>query len=271
MTARSECVQPLKAVMKQRGERAMQYQLGKNRPVTDRRTLRFGSYLKPALPAPPAAVEYGQQVTSWPMYDNDRYGDCTCAAAGHMIQNWTASAATEITVPDQSVLTFYEHFVGTPPPADAGCNMLSVLRYWRKTGLDGHKVLGFAGIDLQNQAQAQSAVWLFGSIYIGVALPDFATTGDMLTVPWVVPAGGPVGDAAPNQANGHCIPAVAYDADNLYIVTWGELKAMSWGFYNAYADESFAVISGDFIAANGLDPAGFDLTALEADLKQITA
>jgi len=248
----------------------MAYRLGKNRPVIDDRTLRFGSYLKPALPTPPTAVEYGTKVPSWPMYDNDQYGDCTCAAAGHMIQNWTANAAAEITVPPPSVLTFYEHFVGTPPPPDAGCNMLQVLRYWRKTGVDGHKVLAFASIELQNQVQAQSAVWLFGSIYIGVALPDFATQGDMLTVPWVVPPGGPVGNAAPNPNNGHCIPAVPYDADNLWIVTWGELKSMSWDFYNAYADESFAVISQDFIEANGLNPAGFDLTALESDLKAVT-
>ncbi len=249
----------------------MAYQLGKNRPVVDDRTLRFATYLKPALPSPPTAVEYGDKVPAWPMYYNDQYGDCTCAAAGHMIQNWTANASTEVTVPDQSVLSFYEHFVGTPPPPDAGCNMLQVLRYWRKAGVSAHKVLAFASIDLKNQVQAQNAVWLFGSIYIGVALPDFATQGDMLTVPWVVPPGGPVGNAAPNPNNGHCIPAVAYDANNLWIVTWGELKSMSWDFYNAYADESFAVISQDFIEANGLNPAGFDLAALKTDLKQITA
>jgi hypothetical protein len=45
---------------------------------------------------------------------------------------------------------------------------------------------------------------------------------------------------------------------------------MSWGFYQAYADESFAVISRDFIEANGLNPAGFNLAALESDLKQVT-
>ena len=249
----------------------MAYQLGKNRPVIDNRTMRFATYVKPALPSPPTSVEYGDQVTIWPMYYNDQYGDCTCAAAGHMIQNWTANATAEVTVPPPSVLAFYEHFVGTPPPPDAGCNMLSVLKYWRRGGIDGHQVLAFTSIDLQNQAQAQSACWLFGSVYIGVALPDFATQGDMLTVPWVVPPGGPVGSAAPNPDNGHCIPAVAYDADNLYVVTWGEIKSMSWGFYNAYADESFAVISQDFIEANGLNPAGFDLAALEADLKQVTA
>jgi hypothetical protein len=249
----------------------MAYQLGKNRPVIDHRTMRFAAYVKPELPSPPVSVEYGAQVASWPMYYNDQYGDCTCAAAAHMIQNWTANATAELTVPPPSVLTFYEHFVGTPPPPDAGCDMLSVLKYWRRGGVDKHKVLAFASIDLQDQAQAQAACWLFGSVYIGVALPDFATQGDMLTVPWVVPPGGPVGNAAPNPDNGHCIPAVSYDADNLYVVTWGEIKAMSWGFYDAYADESFAVISQDFIEANGLNPAGFDLTALEADLKQVTA
>jgi hypothetical protein len=248
----------------------MAYLLGKNRPVIDDRTVRFASYVKPALPSPPATVEYGAKVTSWPMYDNDKYGDCTCAAAGHMIANWTANAAAEVTVPDPSVLAFYEHFVGTPPPPDEGCDMLSVLKYWRRAGIDGHTVRAFTSIDLKDKAQAQSACWLFGGVYIGVALPDFATTGDMLTVPWVVPAGGPVGNAAPNPNNGHCIPAVSYDADNLYVVTWGELKAMSWDFYNAYADESFAVISQDFINANGLNPAGFDLDALTTDLKEIT-
>jgi len=245
------------------------YQLGKNPPVVDARTLRFGKYLTPALPAPPASVDYGAKVTAWPMYFNDQYGDCTCAAAGHMIQNWTANSATEVTPPPEAVLSFYEHFVGDPPPADAGCDMLSVLSYWRKAGLDIHRVQAFASVDLQSQVEAQTAIYLLGSIYIGVALPDFAVQGDMLTVPWVVPASGPVGNAAPNQSNGHCIPAVAYDAENLYIVTWGESKSMSWGFYNAYADEVFAVISEDFIGSTGDTPAGFDLAALKTDLKQL--
>ena len=55
----------------------MAYQLGKNRPVVDDRTMRFATYVKPALPSPPAAVSYGAKVDSWPMYDNDQYGDCT--------------------------------------------------------------------------------------------------------------------------------------------------------------------------------------------------
>jgi hypothetical protein len=248
----------------------MAYKLGKRPPVIDSRTLRFGNYLTAALPAPPASVNYGAKVPAWPMYYNDQYGDCTCAAAGHMIQNWTANAGTEVSPPKASVLTFYEHFVGTPPPADEGCDMLSVLKYWRSTGLDAHKVTAFAALDLKNTTQTQSAVSITGGIYIGVALPNFATTGDMLSTPWVVPAGGPVGDAAPNSANGHCIPAVAYDAAGLTVVTWGESKSMSWEFYDAYADEAFAVVSQDFIdSRTGHAPSGFDLAAMLKDLQQL--
>lgn len=248
----------------------MAYKLGKRPPVVDSRTLRFGNYLTAALPAPPASVDYGSKVPTWPMYYNDEYGDCTCAAAGHMIQAWTANASTEVSPPESSVLKFYEHFVGTPPPPDEGCDMLSVLKYWRSAGLDAHKVTGFAALDLKNTTQAKSAVSITGGIYIGVALPNFATTGDMLTTPWVVPPGGPVGDAAPNQANGHCIPAVAYDAAGLTVVTWGESKSMSWEFYDAYADEAFAVVSEDFInSETGHAPSGFDLAAMLKDLQQL--
>ena len=143
------------------------YKLGKHSPVYDDRTLRFSDYVTPELPTSPVSVAYYQQVTDWPMYDNDRYGDCTCAAAGHLIQSWTANASTEVTPPAATVLKFYEHFVGTPPPADAGCDMLSVLKYWRKAGLR-HKVQAFTALKLQDQSQAQSAIDLLGGVYLGV-------------------------------------------------------------------------------------------------------
>jgi hypothetical protein len=247
------------------------YRLGKHPPVLDDRTLLFGSYVTPALPSPPDSVAYYQKVPSWPMYYNDQYGDCTCAAAGHLIQNWTASAATEVTPPPEKVLAFYEHFVGTPPPPDQGCNMLTVLKYWRKEGLDRHKVHAFTSLELKNRSQAQSAIYLLGGIYIGVQLPDFTIPkgANWLAIPWEVPASGPSGDAAPGPHNGHCIPAVGYDAEQLWIVTWGGLKSMSWDFYNAYADESYAIVSTDFIETTGESPAGFNLAALQSDLAQL--
>lgn len=223
----------------------IKYCFGKKPPVFDSRTLRFGAYLKPALPQPPASKDYGKKVPQWPMYLNNKYGDCTCAAAAHMIQCWTANAAKEKSPTDPQVLKFYEHF--TPPGPENGCSMLDVLKYWRSTGLGGDKIDAFAALEPKNATEAKDAVNLFGGCYIGVELPTFALNApDLLKVPWVVPPQGPVGNAAPNPNGGHCVPAVAYDERNLYVVTWGAIKAMSWPFYNAYADEAYALLSPDF-------------------------
>jgi hypothetical protein len=243
--------------------------LGKDPAVVDGRTLQLGKYLTAALPTPPAAADYRSKVPSWPMYLNDQYGDCTCAAAAHMIEVWKAWGQGPASEPtDADVLKFYEHF--TTPGPENGCNMLAVLKYWRSTGLGADKIFAFATVEPKNQTEASDAVDLFGGLYIGVALPNFAVqAADLLQVPWVVPSTGPVGDAAPNPQNGHCIPAVAYDADNLYVVTWGAVKPMSWPFYLAYADEAYAVLDLDFLDATGKVPAGLDLDQLKADLALI--
>jgi hypothetical protein len=195
--------------------------LGKHPPKFDTRTLMFGAYLTKELLPPPASVDYAKPVKNWPMMGNDAYGDCTCAAAGHMIEEWTANTGKAEIVPDAEILATYNHFAHGN--ADAGANMLDVLRYWRKTGVGGDKIHAFAQLEPKNNTQARDAINLFGNCYIGVALPNFAVAPgtDFLQTPWAVPPQGLVGDAKPNPDNGHCVPAVAYDQRNLYVVTWG--------------------------------------------------
>src|SRR5579884_1536389 len=66
--------------------------LGKRPARHDPRTLRLGDYLLPRLPTPKPRVDYTTKVPAgqWGMMANDKIGDCTCAAAGHMIEEWTA-------------------------------------------------------------------------------------------------------------------------------------------------------------------------------------
>ncbi len=248
------------------------FKLGKHPPKFDTRTLRFATYATPKLPPPPAARTWAGPIASWGMMKNDTYGDCTCAAAGHMIMDWTANAGKSrkpVVVPDPKILAFYNHFAHGNP--DAGANMLDVLVYWRQSGLSGHKIDAFVSLEPRNHVEAMDAIDLFGAAYIGVALPNSVVPRgiDPLTIPWVVPPQGPVGNAAPNPNNGHCIPAVGYDARNLYVVTWGTLKAMSWPFYDAYADEAFAVLSPDWFGPRGKAPEGFDEATLKQDLAAI--
>jgi len=65
------------------------------------------------------------------------------------------------------------------------------------------------------------------------------------------------------------VPVVAYDPSGLTVVTWGALKRMTWGFWSAYCDEAYAVLSDDFLTADRT-PAGVDLAALEQDLAEVT-
>ena len=236
----------------------------------DNRTLLLGKYLEKGLTPPPDSMDYTSAVSTWPMFGNDQYGDCTIAAAGHMIEEWTANTGTTDILPENSILSAYDHFSKGNP--DAGANMLSVLKYWRGTGIGADHIMAFAALELKNDLQLQDAVYLFGNCYIGLALPNFAVQGnDFLSVPWIVPPSGPTGNAAPNPSNGHCVPAVAYDQRNITVVTWGALKTMSWQFYNTYTDEAFAGPDQDWINKTlGTSPPGFNLQALQADIAQIT-
>ena len=245
--------------------------LGKKPPKFDSRTLLFAKYLTEGLAPPPTAVNYAKAVKSWPVYGNDKYGDCTCAAAGHMIQDWTANTGKKKTPHVSAILDVYNHFAHGNP--DSGVNMLDILNYWRKTGFGKDRIHAYAQLEPSSTTQAQDAVYLFGSCYIGLALPNFAVpkgVGDP-SIPWIVPPSGPHGNAAPNQNNGHCVPAFAYDSRSLWVVTWGALKQMSWQFYTTYADEAFAVLSSDWLNKRlKKAPPGLDLKALEADLSQVT-
>lgn len=253
-----------------RAMRKARFRLGKLPPKFDPRTLRFGKYLAPDLAPPPSSVDYATPVRNWPMMANDTTGDCTCAAAGHMIEEWTANTGKVRILSDATILTAYDHFAGDDP--DRGAAMLDVLKFWRTTGIGGDRIEAFAQLQPQSPSEARDAVYLFGNCYLGLALPDFAVApgSDFLATSWSVPPQGPVGVAAPNPENGHCVPIVAYDARSAWVVTWGALKPMSWEFFQAYMDEAFAVLSPDWVSTKlGRAPSGFDLATLQRDLAAI--
>jgi hypothetical protein len=45
---------------------------------------------------------------------------------------------------------------------------------------------------------------------------------------------------------------------------------MTWAWFAKYCSEAYALVSKDWIEATGISPSGFDLAALEDDLKQVT-
>ena len=57
----------------------------------------------------------------------------------------------------------------------------------------------------------------------------------------------------------------------LTCITWGGLKKMTWAWFEKYCSEAYALVSKDWLNASGVSPSGFDLAALESDLKLVTA
>jgi hypothetical protein len=276
------------------------FRLGKKPPRIDSRTLHLAKYL--CLPAPaclpadarqgtthpgdataqrvlapaPSAVDWTAKISSWPMMGNDTIGDCTCAAAGHMIECWTASLGDTFTPTDAQVIATYSAvsgYVVGDPATDNGAAELDVLNYWRQQGIASHKIDAYASLDADDGSRdrecVKQAVALFGGAYIGLALP---LSAQQQTV-WDVPSlwSRLRSQDTPGSWGGHAVPVLAYDSEGLTCITWGEKKRMTWEFLAQYCDEAYAPLSRDWLNAQGTDPSGLDFAQLSADLAAITS
>jgi len=244
----------------------MKYKLGKKAKRTDKRTLQLGHYLLPSLPPNPPAVDWTTKVlVPWGSMGNEAVGDCTCAAAGHLIMAWTANAGPESTPADSDILTAYEQvsgYIPSDPGTDQGAVELDVLNYWRNNGIADHKITAFVEIGLTDLESVQTAIALFGGCYIGVRFPSSAMNDFDAGNPWT-------NTSDENIEGGHALPLVAYDADTLTCITWGKPQKMSNEWFRTYADEAYAILTPDWIEVAGLSPSGFDLEALQQDLNAL--
>src|SRR5690242_11286866 len=147
-----------------------QVMLGKLPTRIDPRTLSLARYLdRELLPAPPPELDLSERVISWPMYANDRIGDCTTAAAAHMIEAWTAEAhGSAVEVTESAVLTAFDRVkIVDPATGEEGAVELDVLRDWRKHGVGHHRIGAFARVSTSDHSLVRAAAWLFGGLYIG--------------------------------------------------------------------------------------------------------
>ncbi len=246
----------------------MKYRMGRkpSTPQQRARVPRFADYVtRPtALPTPPELVVYYPKVKSpWGMLGNDTLGDCTIAALAHLVQCWEANA---LGVQGGPTLAQVEAAYKTLSPNDTGCDMVTTLEYMTNVGIGGHKIAGYAALDLGNKDQMSLATYLFGGLYIGLCLPNaIVNASDPLTIPWNVHNCGAVG----NPNDGHAIAGVGYNLTHgpyLDVVTWGARIGMGLSGYDAWVDEVYAIVSSDWIETkSGLSPSGFDIEQLVVD------
>ncbi len=243
---------------------------GKAKVRNDPRTLHLASFLEPGkLPRIPAKHDLIKKMRHpLRMMLNFNLHNCTCAAAAHMAACWTSHTGVEKSISDKAILRAYCKISGYNPVThknDIGACALDVLNYWRKTGIGRDKILAFASVNHRKRELVKQAVYLFGGVYAGLQLPK-SIIGQK---EWEIPEEGLKGKGRRGSFGGHAVSVLSYNQQGLTCISWGIAKKMSWAFWEAYADEAYALISKDFFKGKRT-PNGFNLKTMEADLSKIT-
>lgn len=214
--------------------------------------LSFGKHLTGTAPA---SSDFYSKVTTWGMDGNDNWGDCTCAGDSHIcVQQTTYGTATPVVPTTDQTLAAYAVVGGFNPnagppgsnPTDNGATVQSALGYLRKTGVSGFKIAAFGELNVKDLNEIKLGICQFGAVSLGINLPNSAMTQFNTGQPWTPVNGSPID-------GGHCVIAVGYDADWVYVVTWGQIQKMSWAFWAEYVEEAWAVIDALWANAEGLD------------------
>ena len=237
--------------------------LGRVRSAPDSRVPSLGEVWTPPNVVPDAVDWYSRLPEDWGLMGNDQIGDCTAAAIGHAIEQWTAyTDPAPVVMSTPQVVAAYSAFSGyvpSDPATDQGSTCLTALQYWRTAGVqtpDGGPDTLTAFARLRTVDEVRRAIATFGNAYAGVALPLSAQTEEV----WSATSD------APGSWGGHCVPLVGYNAIGPVCVTWGALKQMTWAWWTTYSEEAYALLSPDWLRATGADPAGVDWARLESAL-----
>ncbi len=236
--------------------------LGKLAPQIPVAVKELHAYAAQPLPVAPVSVDWSKKVTGgFAMDGNDQYGDCTMAAAAHMIQSWNAQTGVHLPVPtDADVIAQY---LKLTHGRDTGLVESRVLRGWMRNGLWGNRIAAYAPVNPHSLESIKQAVAYFGGVYVGIQVPKNAQTQFADNQPWTLDPGW---QQQPIEG-GHAIPILGYDNQGMYCVTWGEVQKMTWDWWSVYGDEAWVVLSEEYedvVAVNGID-----IARLKADLNGI--
>lgn len=247
---------------------------GRRPRISDERTFKLSGYLDTQNELPiPKRHNWGKKIKKdkWGVMGNFRTNLCTCAAAGHLIMVWTSNTSKLQRPQEEDIMKAYCDLTNYNPETDEndeGVEALKVLKYWRKNGIAGEKIIAFAEVEDGNHEQLLKTIYLFGGCYVGLNLPKSAERQYNTTKKWTIPRGGKKKDAKKGSWIGHMVLVTGYNKDELRVVTWGREIIMTIDFWKEYGEESYAVFSETFIK-NDKTPTGISVEVLLNDIENL--
>jgi hypothetical protein len=220
----------------------------------------FAYYQANPLPKAPATLGT-PNVPNWYMLGNDKYGDCTFAGAYHAkMAVAQIDGIKESLLSDQEVVDAYLAYT---KGADQGAVEADLLAHWKSEGLFGSKIAAYAPSDHHDFDEIKSIVNTFGFCYIGILVPAPCMEQFQNHEPWDL-----TGTPADEQIEGgHCVIIVGYDEEVFYVVTWGEIQAVTKRWLKTYLEETWAIITPEAVEAGKIRD--FRLEDLKTDITKI--
>ncbi|MCU1491665.1 MAG: hypothetical protein JWM85_3070 [Acidimicrobiaceae bacterium] len=177
------------------------------------------------------------RVSSYSLYGNGRWNDCTVAAMGDAEQTWNAQNGYYAGPLDPApLLSLYRRL----SPHNDGAPVQAALTAWQQAPIDGDRLTASAEVGIGRSA-VESALHS-GKEVLGVvaldalnALGESYAVGDMSG--WTVansPGPGLV-------ANTHAMAIVGFGRSWLYVVIGGYVQPVSWGWWKAYGVDAWSL------------------------------
>ncbi|HVM48371.1 MAG TPA: hypothetical protein VMU04_10105 [Candidatus Acidoferrum sp.] len=223
------------------------------------------------LPDAPPAQSF-KAPSGYPMWANDQYGDCTCAAYANKALDWCTAARLPFTLTTQQVLQAYAAITGFNPVTganDNGASAPQVLEYCRTQGIGGHKIEAYAFINPNSPTLLRIGHNLFGGLYFTLDMPaawQQQTNGGT----WFVPESGTeTGPGVPGSWGGHAVDCYGYDESYFYVPSWTLPLAVTVQAVGVYGDLIAVLMGPDWAQPGKVCPTGFAYQDLKSDLGQL--
>ncbi len=247
----------------------MNLKLGKLDPVFDRRTLQLKTVLRELPPIPEVHDEdkFLNLNIPYPMFANDKWGDCVIAARAHQTLRFEGFEQKQVlSITDDEVLREYWREGGANcwnKHPDRGLVMLYSLKFWRmgwRASGRTYKIYAFGQIDHNDYNDIKASIYLLGGASGGIAVSESAVSQFEQGEIWDV-----VTTDYDRILGGHCIYLVGYNEVGPVCMTWAKKQQMTWNFWNKYADECYGIVDD-----KDKKESIVDVEKLDAYLKEIT-
>lgn len=247
----------------------MKFKLGR-KPTKHIPMLKM-SGISDTLPPPMEENLKFKAVPKWLLNGNDAIGDCVVVAACNIILLTSTLDGHAVAIDTADTEAYYSKLSGyTPdnPLSDTGLAETDFLMDWRNNGfkysggLD--KLIGFLFLEPKSHYQIKQAIDQFGACLCGVNFPSYWESIVEASI-W----GLPPASFNSESIGGHGMAVVGYDKTGFYVISWGMIKLIPYEAFDAYTEETYAVLLTDWLGSDNISPNGRSFKDLVTAMAQL--